>query len=402
MIRTDRLFDTAPAVLTYPETVEVPGILNTHTHPRDTDAEGDGRAELFIPHLAEVYEDAVGIGNTKQPLTTVALAEAKAEQWRALIPERSNLKLHVAGLITETTHPGEVVAGYDRPEGQEAWVAMKMFLRAASNSNGADVDDVSRMVPVLEAMTNSRFMHKKRPMTLMIHAERKYNQLGGRINFLGRERAAIERDIPYLFEQVPNARIIICHVSDGTTIEAIRHYRQKGLDIRGEISPHYTLYTCDDLFEGPGGGTMLNAHLFCLPIFKTETDRRTIEAAMVSGEECWHYGTDEACHIDNPQKSGGVKINSLGFVVGGQTQVPKATVSYVIEKFVEAGTLEHLVEFLSHNGRDAIGLPRSPVTKRFRRYDWKVEETIGRRSPTLGELQCRVAMAGQWRKYWPG
>ena len=146
---------------------------------------------------------------------------------------------------------------------------------------------------------------------------------------------------------------------------------------------------------------MLNTHLFCLPIFKTEPDRRALESAMLSGEDCWIFGTDEACHWDNPLKPERVKINDKGFVLGGQTQIPRASVSYVIEKAVEAGRQDILPGFLSHNGRDALGLPRSEITTRFRRNDWTVEETVHRTSPKLGDLTARVAMAGQLRKYLP-
>jgi dihydroorotase len=304
--------------------------------------------------------------------------------------------------MTEKTDPSNVVAGYDKPDSQEDWLVMKMFLRSVSNAGGADVDDVSKIIPVLRAMSNvGGFNHKKRPMTLSIHAERKYDFSGVRLNFLERERVAIERDIPYLLQEVPEAHIIICHVSDAFTIEVIRHYRKKGYNIWGEICPHYTIWTCDDLFEGPGDKTMLNTHLFCLPIFKTEADRRAILEAMLSGEDCWIFGTDEACHLDNPTKSEGVKINSKGFVVGGQTQIPQATVSYVIEKAVEAGRIDILPGFLSHNGREALGLPKSTTEITFRQKDWVVQDVLTRHSRRLGSMTARVAMGGQTRKYLP-
>jgi dihydroorotase len=95
------------------------------------------------------------------------------------------------------------------------------------------------------------------------------------------------------------------------------------------------------------------------------------------------------------------KINPQGFVFGGQTQVPAAVVSYVIELFALHGKLDLLPAFISHNGRDAYHLPRSKVESVFRFEEWVVPDTISRTSPTLGTLTARVAMGGQKRRYRP-
>ncbi len=377
----------------YPDVIEVPGILSTHEHPRDTDAEGDGRAELIIPHLARAYEDVIAMGNTARPLTTPELARAKAKQWRALIPEDKPLRIHVAGLMTEATTPEEVLAGYN----QQDWAAMKMFLRAVSNSGGADVDDVRKIIPALNAMTYGEGI--RRPIPLLIHAERKFDLHGKRIFFLNREKEAMERDVRFMLSEVPGAALRICHVGDRHTLDMIEELRRQGYDICAEISPHYTQYCIDDLFEGPDGGTALNSHLFCMPFFKTPEDRDAIHGAMVSGKDWLYYGPDNACHIDNTAKDKGVKVSSLGYTVGGQTQIPEATLSYVVEKFVEAGALEHLAGFLSNNGRKALLLPPAQNYATFTRNEWVVPKYIGRTSPTLGELRCKVAMGGQTRQY---
>lgn len=391
----------APAPFSYPDEVEIPGILNTHFHGRNTEEDDDGRAEMNIPRLAQVCEDAISIGNTKPPLITPARSASMLAKWRSLIPPESPLKIHAAGLIVESTTPEEVVAGYDKPDGQEDWLVMKMFIRAVSNAGGADVDDVSKIIPVIKAMTRTKFTHKKRPMALMIHAERKYNLRGNRINFLKRDAESMERDIPYIFKEVPEAKIIICHVKSAYALEIIRHFRSQGFDIRGEISPHYTQYVCDDLFEGPEGGTMLNCDIFCLPIFGTEEDREAVEDAMLSGEDFYHFGDDEACHLSDPTKPGGVKINNKGYVVGGQTQLASAVISYVAEKFIRAGKQHLLDKFLSLHGREAVGLPPPQTTLRLQLKKWIVPETIERDSPKLGKQVARVAMGGQERMYQP-
>jgi dihydroorotase len=396
-----RFSDPPKAAPYYPPFVTLPAIFNSHGHPRDTQAEEDGRAEMMIPLYAEVFGDVMGMGNTITPLTTAGLARRKGAQWRALIPEGSRLKIHVAGLMHEGTSPAEVIAGYDAPAQEQAWIAMKMFMRSVSNSHGADVDDLSRVIPAIKAMAQAEFRHRKGPMPLSVHAERKHYPGGKRVFFLDRSKESMERDIRRIFAEVPKARVIICHVNSKYAVEMIRQLRREGRDIWGEIAPHYAQYTCDDLFEGPGGSTMINSHLFCLPIFGKEEDREAIREAMLSGEPWWFYGDDGACHWDNPALPKGVKISSDGFITGGQAQVPRATVSYVIEAFIEAGKAELLPDFLSRNGRRAFHLPEAALEIRFERRPWVVEREIALDSPSLGLRRARVAMGGQTRRYWP-
>jgi dihydroorotase len=77
---------TALTPITYPKVVYIEGPVNTHTHPRDTDAQEDGRAEMHIPRLAEVYEVALGMGNTRPPLITVVRAQSGEHSFRAANP----------------------------------------------------------------------------------------------------------------------------------------------------------------------------------------------------------------------------------------------------------------------------------------------------------------------------
>lgn len=389
-----------PRNISYPKTLRVPGIFNPHAHPRNPDEDGDGRSELLMPLFARAYEEVVGIGNTIVPITTSALARRMKARWQSLVPVHSRMRVHVAGLLTERTSPEDIIRGYDRPDGEEVWLVMKMFVRAASNSGGADVEDMRAIIPCLKAMTHTRFSYKTKPMHLMIHAERKQDLFGRRIGILGRERASIERDIPFLLKEVPEAELTICHVSDWWTIDLIRYLRSCGYKVFGEIAPHYSQYCLDDLFENGSGGTGLDIHKFCVPPFKTEESRARVDEAMVSGEECFHFGSDEACWANDPSRDKMVKVNKRGIVLGGQTQIAEAVISYVAERFIEEGKGEkEMGDYLSRNGRAHLGLPQSETLVELRREDWTVPEEISRPSPHFGTLTARVAMGGQVRKY---
>jgi dihydroorotase len=300
--------------------------------------------------------------------------------------------------MTESTNPEEVVVGYDRPYGEEAWIAMKMFLRAVSNSGGHDVDDVKAIIPCVKAMTHTKWKHKRQPMVLKIHCERKFTTLGRRIPIDDRERIAVERDVEYILREVPEAHIEVCHVSDGDSVEAIRYYQSKGYNVTGEICPHYAEYSNDDLFEDGNGGTGFSSKHFCLPKFKGPLHKRIILDTMLSGEPWWHYGDDGACHHHDPSQPSGVKINNRGIVVGGQTQLPKAVISYVIEKFVDAGRTEHLQGFLVDNARKLYGLEPNDEARIFQESEWAVPMVLEKVLPGK-TISCHVAMGGQTRRY---
>lgn len=385
----------------YPKQARLIGLLNPHTHPRGGVHIGDGRSELFVPYIASVYEDAVGIGNTPVPLTTTALALAQGQFWNSLVPKGRRCRIHVAVLATERSDIDDIIRGLDGVPGESPIMAVKMFIRSVSNSNGSDVDDIDRVIPLIQAMFDpSRYRIRKHPPVFMIHAERKFTLLGRRISFLDRERVAVERDIEYILKRVPNAVIVVCHVSLASTIEAIEYYQSKGHQVYGEIAPHYAAQTTDDLFEDGSGGTGFNSHVFCLPILKTSADRMAILGAMLSRKPYFHFGDDEACHNDDPTQPKGVKTNSLGITVGGQTQIPEAVISYVLEQFFEAGlTVRDAQRFLADNARRLYGLPAGERETVFVRDDWEVSTYIERELSDERVVRCRVAMGGQVRKY---
>lgn len=390
-----------------PDRVEIKGgIVNTHTHPRDLHEDGDGRADCFAPYYNDIYTDIIGIGNTLTPLTTRERALRQKWKWQSL----TTATVHVAGLVTESTSVDDVMQGYLNQSEEQAFFTMKMFLRAVSNSHGADVDDIRAIIPLLRAMSSPLLQRRgKKPMVLKIHCERKWTPIGRRIAVIDRERAAVERDLEFLLQEVPEAHIEICHVSDGGTIDAIRYYRSKGYNVSGEIAPHYGLYCTDDLYEDGTGGTGLNSHVFCLPAFKSAKDRQIILSAMTSGEPWFHFGNDEACHHDDPTQPSQVKTNRRGITVGGQTQIPEAVISMVIEKFAEERRLEFLSDFLVNNARRFYGLPPRDVVQTFVRKSWTVPPFIqarleakvvnDNRTIPAKNIHCTVAMGGQERQY---
>ncbi len=388
----------------YPPLITIDGICEGHDHPRGTDTDGDGRAELIIPMAAMCEEVILAMGNTKDVVNTSAKARRQKDAWQVLVPQGSPARILVAGLLSKNVDPADIVAGFDKPDGEEDWDAMKVFMYGVSNDAGNSVRHFSEVLPQIRAMTHTNWKHKSRKMPLLIHLERKFKDVhsegdhhdfGERIFILEREYEALKTDLEYLFEMCPEASVTIEHVSDFRTIQLIIELRAKGYDIWGGIAPHYGQYTLDDIFEGPG----VNIHLVCWPLFGSEEDRKKIEDAMLDSVDCFYFGSDRACHPHDITQAAGVKISSSGKVLGGQTQIPEATISYVIERHVEEGRLDNLNPFLSGNGMRRFG-QQARTRSVWRREDWVVPPTISRYSEELDRtIECVVAAGGKTRKY---
>jgi dihydroorotase len=273
----------------YPEHVELDGICDGHDHFRDTLDDGDGRAEFTVPMAAAVEEVVLSMGNTKTVINTSARARVQQDKWKRLIPRGNPMRILVAGLLSPSVSPDDIVAGWDKPDGMEDWHAMKIFKFGVSNDEGNSVKFMRDVLPHIRAMTDvSRFKYKKRPMPLLVHAEdkreivRKNGEIffGEDIFILDRENYDVENEVWYVLKNVPGVSLTIEHISDHRTVENIYHWRKEGYNVYGGIAPHYTEYTLSDLFEGPS----VNCHLACWPIFKTPKDREAVKEAMVSGK----------------------------------------------------------------------------------------------------------------------
>ncbi len=373
---------------------------NGHLHPRDDDLVCDGRSEMLVPLFADHYYGGVFVGNTYPAITTPLISLQKKATWQALIPPSSRFEIRIAALLTEETTPEMIIAGYDQPDGQQAFDVMKMYLKSVSNATGHDVDNIDKVIPCIHAMTYTKWQHQREPMRLMIHAERKWDFAGARIGILDREFHAMQRDIMRILAKVPDAILIICHVSDKRTIEFIRYLRSLGYWVYGEIAPQYAIWCLDDLFEDSKGGTALNGPIFNVPCFKQEDSRVVVLETMLSGDPGFFFASDDACHGDNENSNRlrGFKIVD-GRVIGGGTQLPEAVVSFVLECFEEAGKIEMADNFLSHFGRDAHGLPRYDMPEWYERYDWTVQDRIERTSPLLGYIRSKLAMVGMPRRF---
>jgi dihydroorotase len=100
------------------------------------------------------------------------------------------------------------------------------------------------------------------------------------------EEAIVARDC--LLAAAAGARLHVCHVSSGGTVEALRWGQARGADVTGEVTPHHLLLT-DSRLATYDPANKVN------PPLRTEDDVAALRAALAEGAlDC--VATDHAPH----------------------------------------------------------------------------------------------------------
>ena len=103
------------------------------------------------------------------------------------------------------------------------------------------------------------------------------------------EAACVARDC--LLSLLTGCRLHICHVSNTDSIEAIRHFKQRGAPVTAEVSPHHLTLT-HELVLANGA---YNTHAKMKPPLCEESDRLALVEALEDGTiDC--IATDHAPH----------------------------------------------------------------------------------------------------------
>ena len=128
-----------------------------------------------------------------------------------------------------------------------------------------------------------------------------------------------------------------------TTKEGVEFIKKSSKNIAATITAHHLLYNRNDLLVSG-----IKPHMYCLPILKTEIDRKSLLDAATSGNPKFFLGTDSAPHIvDNKENACGCAgifntINSLEIIT---------------EIFEKENSLSNLENFVSINSTKIYNIP---------------------------------------------
>jgi len=158
------------------------------------------------------------------------------------------------------------------------------------------------------------------------------------------EAIMVERDV--LLAELTGGRVHVAHLSAGTSVDAVRRGKGRGVRVTAEATPHHLFLTDEAVREtGYDTNTKMN------PPLRSEADREAVVAGLRDGTiDC--IATDHAPHTVDDKK---VEYDqAANGVVGLETAV-----ALCLDRLVGAGLVElpHLVALLSANPARVLGLP---------------------------------------------
>jgi dihydroorotase len=304
-----------------------------HVHFRD-----GAMMRACLPETARVFARAIAMPNLTPPVRSTADAIAYRDRLRAARPAGSSFEPLMTCYLTHDTDPDDIERGFR----EGVFAALKLYPAHATTNAAEGVTDLNRLDPVFERA-------EKIGLPLSMHGE----EVDPAIDIFDREAVFIDRRLGPLTEKFPGLKMILEHL---TTAVAVDFVCAKFPQVAGTITAHHLELTRTDML-----GHGMRPDFYCMPVAKTERDRRAIVAAAVSGEPCYFLGTDSAPH---PL----ARKRSIPAAAGIFT-APTAIEIYA-DVFDRAGALDKLEAFASLNGPRHYGLEPNEGTITLERADW--------------------------------
>jgi len=329
-----------------------------HLHLRDGAA-----LAAVLPFTAARFARAIIMPNLKPPVTSSALALAYRERIRAALPAGTAFTPLMTLYLTDRTDPDEV----DRAHASGQIFGCKLYPAGATTHSDAGVTDVARIGAVLERMSETG-------MVLQVHGE----VTSPTVDIFEREARFIEEVLAPLAARFPRLRIVFEHVTTRRAVEFVRSARP---GIAATITPQHLLMNRNALFAGG-----VRPHHYCLPLLKSESDRRALIEAAVSGDPRFFLGTDSAPHARAAKEAA---CGCAGVFSA------HAGLELYAEAFEQAGALPALQGFASEFGADFYRLPRNTEFITLHKEPWTVPASYPFGRETLVPLRAGESVA--WR-----
>ncbi|MFA6106304.1 MAG: dihydroorotase [Patescibacteria group bacterium] len=323
-----------------------------HVHLRN------GEMLKNIIHATDsVFARVLAMGNLPEPVATAEdVVNYRNEIMSAAEPGFEPIMTIM--LVNKTT-PEIAEAAY-----REAGVKVLKLIpgdTSTGSDQGVSLYDLEKYYPVLKKAGELG-------MIFSVHLELAAEKDGTPVPFTERERRAL----PFfekLIKTFPSLKIVAEHI---TTRELIEIVNNSGPNVAGSLTYHHATITAGDVLDE--SGSVKNAFNLCMPVAKSEDDRRAVIEAMVSGNPKFFFGSDSAPHPLEKKQSPST----------GSGQAPPAGIFTapvalpgLAEIFEREGKLEELENFVSRFGAEFYGLPLNIGTVELVKEDWKAPEMIG-------------------------
>ena len=329
-----------------------------HLHLRD----GAGLRSV-LPLTAAQFARAIVMPNLKPPVTTTELALAYRQRILDALPPGARFQPLMTLYLTDRTEPVEV----DRAKASGHVYGCKLYPAGATTHSDAGVTDIRRIDAVLARMSEL-------DVVLQVHGE----VTDQNVDVFEREARFIDSVLAPLVDRFPRLRVVFEHI---TTRLAVEFVRQARAGVAATITPQHLLMNRNALFTGG-----IRPHHYCLPVLKTEPDRRALLETIASGDARFFLGTDSAPHarLTKEAACGCAGIFSA-----------HAAIELYAEAFDAIDALPKLQGFASEHGPAFYGLPYNEGTVTLIKQSWDVPPTYPFGSDEVVPLRAGERML--WR-----
>ena len=336
-----------------PDKIEIIRPDDFHLHLRDADA-----LKAVIAHSAACFARAIIMPNLPEPVTTTEKAKAYRTRILEALPEGMRFEPLMTLYLTDNTSADEI----KRAKDSGIVYGIKLYPQGATTNSDEGVSELSKCVKALEAIE----LHG---LPLLVHGE----VADPAVDVFDREKRFIDDVLIPLRRAMPGLKIVFEHL---TTKEAVQYVLAGDGPTVATITAHHLLSNRNALFAGG-----INPHNYCLPILKTEADRKELLRAATSGDRRFFIGTDSAPH---PRTFKERAFGNAGVYTAFHA------LSLYARAFEEAGALDRLEAFSSVNGALFYGLEPGKDKITLIRQPWHIPAELDFGSNTLVPF-----MAGQ-------
>ncbi len=331
-----------------------------HLHVRD-----GAMLKAVLPFTAKHFGRAIIMPNLLPPVATVKDAVAYRQRVLAARPEGSTFTPLMTCYLTDHTDADDVESGFR----DGVFTAVKLYPANATTNSAAGVSDYAKIWPVLARM-------EKIGMPLLVHGE----EVDPEVDVFDREAVFIERRLQPWTRDFPALKFVLEHISSK---RAVDYVRSAAPQVGATITPYHLVLNRTDWL-----GYGLRPYMYCMPVIKTEQDRRALVEAATSGDKCFFLGTDSAPH---PVAR---KLNVIG--AAGLFNAPVAIETYA-QIFAAAGALDKFEAFASLNGPGHYGIPPNIETITLERSTWTAPEEVLVEGPDEHAYVYRGGETIEWR-----
>ena len=309
-----------------------------HLHLRDGAA-----LNAVLPFTAAQFARAIVMPNLKPPVVTTDQASAYRQRILQALPKGATFEPLMTLYLTDRTDPAEV----DRARASGFVHGFKLYPAGATTHSDAGVTDIRKVDTVLARMAEAGVI-------LQVHGE----VTDPTVDVFDREARFIENVLAPLIERFPRLRVVFEHITTREAVEFVRHARD---GVAATITPQHLLMNRNALFAGG-----IRPHHYCLPVLKTEVDRRALLDIVSSDDPRFFLGTDSAPHARHTKEAA---CGCAGIFSA------HAAMELYAQAFESAGALDKLQGFASERGAKFYGLPLNNGTITLTKEPWDVPAT---------------------------